>query len=42
MLTSLKFNGSIEQWNIVKKVGAWNLKSSLTRVICTDGTVSLA
>lgn len=40
-LTSIKFNGTVEQWNSITKGSSWNLYVPATKVICTDGEVTL-
>ena len=35
------FKGTISQWNAIDKVGGWNLDILATKVICSDGEVSL-
>ena len=48
-LTSLGFNGTVAQWNAVGKYNpngtvsetAWREGSSITQVVCTDGTVPI-
>ena len=39
--TSLKFNGSVEEWNAVGKSPSWSYGLSVKTVICTDGTVAI-
>lgn len=40
-LTSLKFNGTKEQWNGISKGYSWNYSSAIKQVVCTDGTINL-
>jgi len=40
-LTTINYEGTVAQWNAIKKASNWYRGSSLTEVICTDGTVSL-
>lgn len=40
-LTTIEFEGTVEQWNAIRKVGNWNYGVPATEVICSDGTVSL-
>lgn len=40
-LTSLTFVGTKSQWRAVDKESAWSEDSSLTEIICSDGTVAL-
>ena len=41
-LTSIKFNGKIEQWKAISKGGFWKYDvPSACKVICTDGTISI-
>ena len=40
-LTSITFNGTIAQWNDISKGINWKHNMSATRVICTDGTISI-
>ncbi len=36
-LTEIKFDGTIAEWNAIKKSGSWKAWSSVLTVICTDG-----
>lgn len=38
-LTSISFNGTKEQWNAVKKLDGWNIKTGSYTVHCTDGDI---
>ena len=41
-LTSITFNGTMEEWNAIKKDSYWNDYVPRTcKVVCTDGTVSI-
>ena len=40
-LTSLTFNGTKAQWDAIDKKANWKLKSSISKVICTDGEISV-
>ena len=40
-LTSIKFNGTVEQWNSITKGSSWNLYVPATKVVCSDGEVAL-
>lgn len=40
-LTSITFNGTIEQWNTVSKKLYWEQDVSVTKVICLDGEVAI-
>ena len=40
-LTSITFNGSVEQWNAVTKGFQWKYLASITEVVCLDGIVKL-
>ena len=40
-LTSITFKGTKAQWRGISKGYDWNHNSSITKVICTDGSVSL-
>ena len=39
--SNITFNGTVEEWNDIKKDSNWNANSSLKTVTCTDGIVSL-
>ena len=41
VLRSIKFEGTVEQWNAINKESYWNYKVPASKVICSDGTVSL-
>ena len=40
-LTSINFEGSVEQWNSITKGSRWNDYVPATEVICSDGSVEL-
>ena len=40
-LTSITFEGTVEQWNAISKDNNWNFNLPATEVICSDGVVSL-
>jgi hypothetical protein len=40
-LTSITFEGTVEQWNAITKGNNWNFNVPATKVICSDGVVSL-
>ena len=40
-LTDIVFNGTIEQWNAIRKQGTWNYEVPATYVQCSDGQVAL-
>lgn len=40
-LTSITFNGTMEEWNSVNKGSKWNANVPATYVQCTDGQVAL-
>ncbi len=40
-LTEINFNGTVEQWNAIKKGENWNVNVPATKVICSDGEVEL-
>lgn len=40
-LTSITFHGTVEEWNAISKGSAWKYNISATKVVCTDGTVSI-
>ena len=40
-LTSIKFNGTIAQWQAITKHSYWNDGIPATEVVCKDGTVEL-
>ena len=40
-LTSITFNGTIEEWNAISKGAYWNNNVPATKVICSDGEVEL-
>ena len=39
-LTSINYNGTIEQWNIIKKYDYWNSITANYTVYCTDGEIT--
>ena len=41
-LTSIAFKGTVSEWNAITKGTNWNYKVPATKVICSDGTVSLS
>ncbi len=40
-LTSISFNGTIKEWNAITKSYYWKDNVPATKVVCTDGTVSI-
>ena len=40
-LKSITFEGTIAQWNAIRKGSSWNSNVPATKVICSDGTVKL-
>ena len=40
-LTSIKFKGTISQWNNIVKGSYWNSYSGITEILCTDGMITL-
>ena len=40
-LTSITFNGTVEEWNAIKKGSLWNYNIPAEKVVCSDGEVSL-
>ena len=40
-LTEITFEGTIAQWNAISKGKAWNYNTPVTKVECSDGSVSL-
>ena len=40
-LTTINFNGTVEQWNAIEKWDMWNDGVPATKVICSNGEVSL-
>ena len=40
-IETIVFNGTMEQWNSISKQTNWNNNSSITQIICTDGTITL-
>ena len=40
-LATIKFEGTVEEWNAIKKGNCWNQDVPATEVICSNGTVSL-
>ena len=40
-ITSVKFNGTISEWNSIEKIYHWDWGLDVTYVPCTDGTVSI-
>ena len=39
-LTSVTFEGTVEQWKAITKGGRWNKDCPFTEVECSDGNVS--
>lgn len=39
-LEEIHFNGTIEQWNAIKKYSSWNSQTGEYTVYCTDGNIS--
>ena len=40
-LTEITYQGTKEQWNEIYLDDEWNSGSSITKIICTDGTIDL-
>ena len=40
-LTSIIFEGTVEEWNAIEKVDNWNMNVPATKVVCCDGEVAL-
>ena len=40
-LASITFNGTKEQWNNITKDHDWEYDTSITQVVCSDGTIEL-
>lgn len=40
-LTSITYNGTVEEWEKIKKYSDWNYNVSATKVICSDGEVEI-
>lgn len=40
-LTEITFDGTVAQWNAINKGADWNSNAPATKVICTDGEVTL-
>jgi hypothetical protein len=40
-LTSITFEGTIEEWNAITKGTDWNYKVPTTHIQCSDGQVEL-
>ncbi len=40
-LTGINFKGTVEQWNAITKDSAWAGNAPVTKVICSDGEVTL-
>ena len=40
-LTYVTFEGTVVEWDTIKKGGGWNNRSSVMEVVCSDGTVRL-
>lgn len=36
-LTKLNYEGTVEEWDNIEKSDTWNLHSSISRIICTNG-----
>ena len=41
VLSTIIYNGTVEQWNNIPKNSGWNYHVPAAEVICTDGTVAL-
>ena len=39
--TSIKYDGTISQWNDINKYGAWNSLSKIKTIYCTNGQVDI-
>ncbi len=40
-LTSINYNGTIEEWNNISKDSSWRYDSSIMYIVCSDGTITL-
>ncbi len=40
-LVSIQFGGTVAEWNAIQKGSGWDINLPATKVICSDGTVSL-
>ena len=40
-LEKIEYDGTIEEWNRIKKGYAWNAETSIIEVICSDGVIML-
>ena len=40
-LTNIIFAGNIEQWEAMVKDENWNMSGAITKIVCSDGTISL-
>ena len=40
-LQTITFKGTIAQWHAIEKGSEWNIYSSITAIICSDGVVSI-
>ena len=40
-LTSVTFEGTVDEWNVIDKGMNWNFNCRFTKVVCSDGTVSV-
>ena len=40
-LTSVTFNGTMEEWKAISKGNSWGYLVPTKEVVCTDGTTSL-
>ena len=40
-LKEIIYRGTLKQWKNIDKSGSWNIRSSLKKVICTDGEINL-
>lgn len=38
---TIRFNGTMEQWNAIGKDSNWNENCGVTQIICTDGTINI-
>ena len=41
-LTDITFDGTVAQWNAITKGSEWNTDVPATKVVCSDGTVTLS
>lgn len=40
-LSEVKYNGTTEEWNAISKISDWNTESPFTKIICSNGEVTL-